>query len=361
MCAGRTVLEVTLAGPRGALHQVVLKMPRHYPGLLRQALGACIGLAARAVREGARPWPWQPQPLPPAAWPALAARHVANGWRWLAETLFCHEIWNVGLVEGPADPLAPAPVRWLAPRPPLTYLADPFPYRDSEGWHILVEEYLYGERGHISEVAPDGQVRRVLERPVHLSYPCLVETPEGRYLVPESCAARDCRVYRQIPDGSWVFQGVLLRDQVVIDPTVFFWQGRWWLLFADHQSRLFAYHSPRFPQGPWQAHALNPLKQDVRSSRPGGRPFVHRGRLYRPAQDGSRTYGGALVLNEVEELTPEGFRERPAARLEPRPPYPDGLHHLVVEPDCIFLDGKRLVRDPFFRLRQALRWLRRRV
>jgi hypothetical protein len=41
------------------------------------------------------------------------------------------------------------------------------------------------------------------------------------------------------------------------------------------------------------------------------------GRLYRPAQDCARGYGGALVFNEVLELGPERYRERPAARLDP--------------------------------------------
>jgi hypothetical protein len=45
----------------------------------------------------------------------------------------------------------------------------------------------------------------------------------------------------------------------------------------------------------------------------------------------------------IDELTPAAFRERAVVRLEPdaHGPYPDGLHHLVVEDDRMYIDGKR--------------------
>ena len=55
----------------------------------------------------------------------------------------------------------------------------------------------------------------------------------------------------------------------------------------------------------------------ARSARPAGPIFAHEGRLYRPAQDCSRTYGGAVVIHRIEALTPEIFREVAVARLDP--------------------------------------------
>jgi hypothetical protein len=88
---------------------------------------------------------------------------------------------------------------------------------------------------------------------------------------------------------------------------------------------------------------LNPLKRDVASSRPAGRPFAIGDRLYRPAQDCHHTYGGAVQVMEVLTLTPTDFRETVALRLEPDPtwPYPDGLHHLVVDGTRVYFDAKR--------------------
>ena len=67
------------------------------------------------------------------------------------------------------------------------------------------------------------------------------------------------------------------------------------------------------------------------------------GALYRPAQDCSVTYGGAVVINRVERLTPEEFVERPVRRLAPAAhgPYPHGLHTLSGAGNVTLVDGKR--------------------
>ena len=99
--------------------------------------------------------------------------------------------------------------------------------------------------------------------------------------------------------------------------------------------------------GPWTAHPANPVKRDLATARPAGRPFPVNGRLYRPAQDCTWTYGGAVHLMEIVALTPTVFRERLALRLEPDRawPYPDGLHHLVVDGDRVYFDAKRTYVD----------------
>jgi len=199
----------------------------------------------------------------------------------------------------------------------------------------------------------------VIERPRHLSYPYTLADEHGQiYCVPEMAQEQNgCLLFALAPDGSWIERDRILEGRVVVDPTIFRFAERWWLLSGNAQGRgsleLDAYYADRIA-GPWTPHPLNPVKRDRASARPGGRPFVIGGRLYRPAQDCSRTYGGALTIMEIEELTPERFRERPVLRLEPDPrgPYPDGLHHLVVEDDRIYLDAKRQRYDSWL-------WLKR--
>jgi hypothetical protein len=48
-----------------------------------------------------------------------------------------------------------------------------------------------------------------------------------------------------------------------------------------------------------------------------GRLFERDGRLIRPAQDCAPGYGNAVVFNEVVELGPRAYRERPLSRLDP--------------------------------------------
>ncbi|MDQ3086109.1 MAG: hypothetical protein M3Q67_04825 [Actinomycetota bacterium] len=124
--------------------------------------------------------------------------------------------------------------------------------------------------------------------------------------------------------------------------------GSWWLTCTDNEdnpdTNLLVWHASRL-EGPWVAHAANPVKIDVRSARPGGTPFVHRGELYRPAQDCSRAYGGRVVVNRVTRLTPQEFAEEPAATFEPSAasPFPDGRHTLSAVGDITLVDGHRFV------------------
>ena len=109
---------------------------------------------------------------------------------------------------------------------------------------------------------------------------------------------------------------------------------------------------------------MNPVKSDIRSSRPGGTPFVVDGVLHRPSQDDSRVYGGRLVINRVVELTPDRFGEEPVRAVGPDPAYPDGLHTLSAAGRRTLVDGnhRHLVPDAFRRVatRQA-RAVRRRI
>ena len=110
---------------------------------------------------------------------------------------------------------------------------------------------------------------------------------------------------------------------------------------------------------PWEAHFLNPVKTDIRSSRPAGTPFSHEGELYRPAQDGSSSYGGSVTITRVDELTPERFREVAVATISPSPSdrYKDGIHTISAAGSRTVVDGRRDV----FILASATRQLRARV
>src|SRR5213596_456309 len=84
--------------------------------------------------------------------------------------------------------------------------------------------------------------------------------------------------------------------------------ARWTLVVVVHQCRgrtgQQAISLVRLrPLGPWRPHPGNPVKVDVRSSRPAGGPFLFGGNLYRPAQDCSRTYGGGITINRVTHLS----------------------------------------------------------
>jgi len=202
-----------------------------------------------------------------------------------------------------------------------TFYADPFVIARDNRHYLFAEACPYATgKGVIvcAEVGTDGMPgpwRTVLERPWHLSYPFVFEHEGETWLAPESSGHGGIELYRatDFPYG-WAFARWLLPELPLVDPTFFEHDGRLWLFAGmatpggSDWDELYAWHAPGLG-GPWEPHALNPIKSDCRSARPGGRVLRLAGRLLRPAQRCEKAYGEALVWLEIKRLTPDGFEE----------------------------------------------------
>ena len=61
----------------------------------------------------------------------------------------------------------------------------------------------------------------------------------------------------------------------------------------------------------WTEHPLSPIvKKDVRTARPGGRPFIIGGKLYRLGQDCYPTYGYQVRAFEITDISPTTYSEK---------------------------------------------------
>jgi hypothetical protein len=266
-----------------------------------------------------------------------AARRLAR-----ADTL---TDWFVGLRRGAARLTSDAPARAGAlpdfsflPNPPGRFLADPFLVQhDGRTW-LFVEDYGFDDhRGVIScgELLDDGSVqglRPCLERPHHLSYPSVFWHRGDAWMIPESEQNGTVDLYRAVDfPYRWTHERTLLPLRAV-DPTPFRHDGRWWL-YVTHTPvpgigvTTLLYWADRLT-GPWNLHPRNPVCEDVRAARGAGPVYLADGALYRPSQDCAGRYGRALVLNEVQRLTPAEYVERAVRRIEIDPALGyDGLHH----------------------------------
>ena len=290
------------------------------------------------------------------------------------------EQWAVGVIDAPVvevfQSFDPTRIRWL-PVPGDGFLADPFGLTRGDGTLVIMAEALSWREGRGRIVAfesrPGGEVtspRDVFTFSSHASYPQLIEHAGAIYCIPETLAQRRVQLFRADPfPDRWVPDTVLLENFAGADATVCRHEGCWWLFVGNHddqdETKLFVFHATDL-RGPWRAHAANPVKCDLRSARPAGPLFRVDGVLHRPAQDCSRTYGGAVVVNRIERLTPEEFVEQPVRHLAPgaRGPYPHGLHTLSGAGDVTLVDGKRHVISPVAlvaRVRQAVRDLGRKL
>jgi hypothetical protein len=289
--------------------------------------------------------------------PLLEAGAAGRRMLELAEGVTRHYEWNVGIVQAPIDAMLAAgeepDVTWLPPRAGH-YAADPFGLVRDGVLHVLFEDFSrhtrMGSIGHVS-ITPDGNVSEpegVLDPGVHTSYPFLVEHDGAVFMLPETAAAGELALYEAVDfPHRWRRAVTLLRGVPAIDASVVEHDGRWWMFAGihgrGHNQNLYVWHAPDLT-GPWTPHIANPVKTDARSARSGGTPFVSAGQLYRPSQDDSRRYGGRVVLNRVDVLTPAAFAERPVRAIGPRrgSPYPDGLHTISAAGDQTLIDGNHL-------------------
>lgn len=215
---------------------------------------------------------------------------------------------------------------YLVP-PKDKFWADPFPVKYEGKYYVFFEEYLYkDDKAHISviELSKSGasEASPVLKRDYHLSYPFMLHWNDRYLMIPETAANKTIEVYtaERFPN-EWRLETVLFEGIAARDATLFEIDGVWWMFvaIADTQfsDELHLYYSDS-PLGPWKPHAKNPVRSDVRNSRPAGRPFYWKGELYRPAQDSSQRYGYGMRINKVVQLTPTEFREEEVSQILPQ-------------------------------------------
>lgn len=236
--------------------------------------------------------------------------------------------------------------------------ADPFPFTHNEEDYVFFERSkLPSGQGDISFLKFDadgvpGPAEVALACDHHLSYPFIFEWEGDIYMIPESSETNSVQLFRatEFPTR-WEFEQNLLTGFPMVDATLHRHSDDRWYMFVNVSERggplndeLFVFHAES-PLGPWLPHAANPVKSDVRSARPAGRLFSRNGELLRPSQDCSVTYGYAINLCRVEELSPTSYRERVVDRVEPNWRRSlKGCHTINSTERMEVIDGKRLVR-----------------
>jgi hypothetical protein len=293
------------------------------------------------------------------------AKTIVAWIKWQTESILMFQDWNIGVVRDPVEAfLQPGfipEVRWLPYRKRNCFIADPFVARIAGRMILLAEEFDgFRDRGRImqAELGEAGTfvspVRKAIDEGVHMSYPNLFSYKGKTYCTPECSAKRGVYLYVFDPDREeWSPAAQIIENFAAVDPTLFEYEGRWWLFCSKQgdcvDSKLYLWHASD-PFGPWEPHTANPVKCDVRSARPAGRPFLFEGNLYRPAQDSSRAYGGGITISRVTDLNVREYREEPAAAIYPSidSRYPKGIHTLAgfVGESFTIVDGYRLAPAP---------------
>ncbi|MCT4655756.1 MAG: hypothetical protein N4A65_08095 [Cohaesibacter sp.] len=255
--------------------------------------------------------------------------HWRIGWRWVDE----EDVWSQKSLEGPT---------WqVLDDPGHHFYADPFPLYWQGRHYLFFEDLKHAdEKGILSvvefdEQGPKGPAKPCLVEDYHLSYPFFIEEEGELYMIPETSNNGDVALYQaqDFPFG-WQRKQVLLEGLDAADVTITKKDDTYWMFcvtrdgaggYSDCLSLFYA--DSLF--GPWQPHAQNPVLIDKATARPAGAMRWDEGRLYRPVQDCTLSYGAELALCEVTRLDKDGFEQKVVKKLGPSDVWPGRKLHTL--------------------------------
>lgn len=318
-----------------------------------------------------------------------------NKIRNLYQRFITHRHWGLAIAFSPVEELWQQPrqsrVVFLPSPARNSFHADPFGLEDDNGLSILHEQWsnasmsggiagFFIDRATLERFKSAKQPQAAVKMPAesipvninyshHCSYPYLFQYEGENYCIPETSEGARVSLYKQSGGpGEWQYLADIISDIAAVDSTVIRFQGRWWLFCTNlndsPDSHLYLWHAEDL-LGPWREHQNNPVKMDVCSARPAGTPFEYKGSLYRPTQDCSANYGGAISVQRIIELTPERFHEEFCGDLNGLAETigVDGMHTLSVVGDLTLLDYYRRAFLPgifLYRLKLYLKARRKR-
>jgi hypothetical protein len=241
-------------------------------------------------------------------------------------------VWSIGIYSGDS------PFHWVSPESihnpvltrdhvtdvPAAFVADPFILRSPSALYMFFE--VMNRRTNKGEIAvavsEDGMrwsyQQIVLAEPFHLSYPYVFRWGDDYFMIPESYQANAVRLYKASPFPTrWSFVGDLLTGDEFIDPSVFRFNNRWWLLTdlarPPYYAGILRLFSAENLMGPWTEHPKSPvIDGNPHIARPAGRVVVANDRVIRYTQDCYPIYGSQVRAFEITELTTKSYQEREA-------------------------------------------------
>jgi len=215
--------------------------------------------------------------------------------------------------------------RWIE-SPKGRFYADPFLITVKDRAWLFFEDFDYAmRRGRIScAEVKDGAIVSpvpIIERPYHMSYPCVFHDSGTLYMIPETGSNNTVELYRcvRFPDV-WVMERELFRAKAV-DTTLLIAEGLHWFFVTLQEPRgrgtqLWLFYANSLT-GEWAPHPASPISTDVRNSRGAGAICQYNEKLFRPSQDCSKDYGYSFTLNEILVLDRQHYQEKPRVTVEP--------------------------------------------
>lgn len=228
--------------------------------------------------------------------------------------------------------------------------ADPFLFVYKGFLYLFYEDKLFNQDGVLKMIRTKdlkvwSKPVTVLQEPFHLSYPCVFEDEGVVYMIPETSAAKEVRLYKADDEDLEHFsQDCVLLKHELLDPcitidysdsSVFKYEGKYFLmttLCINRENQLHLYVSNDL-KGPYTKHPMSPVCTGQKFGRNAGCLFCVNGKVFRVAQDCTNRYGDNVHLFEVIDISDSSYDEKLVKEYlydTSCPFYKEGGHHFNV-------------------------------
>lgn len=284
--------------------------------------------------------------------------------------------WNIGFCEQtPEDYIRTGRlnrIQWLKHPYKDRWFADPYIFWVTTGEIVVfVEECMLSDypKGIICELVIDRKTMRLKERYVmleletHLSYPAIIKHKGKIYVYPENGASGKLNIYEYDETNHRLVNPICILDEAVADATILEKEGKYLIVatkYPETQEKAYLYESDSL-FGPFKLVSVEPFQPSRSCARPGGNWIKIGSKIYRPAQDCSKRYGGALSIMEVkwDNATPH---EEQVCRVTPIAcKYSRGVHTINFNDGLCVVDGYGYLYQVVGRLFKVLVTLKRMV
>jgi PKD repeat protein len=198
------------------------------------------------------------------------------------------------------------------------FVADSFLFYENNTWYLFNEILNNsGNQGDLGvSTSTDGlhwtYQQIVLNESWHLSYPYVFKYNGIYYMIPETHAINEIRIYRATNfPYTWSYNATLVSGRDFSDSSIFRYNGKWWIFASDSShSNCYLYYSSNLTSG-WVQHSMSPIVAgDASKARPGGRAFVFdTNRIIRTVQKDDVVYGEKVRIFEADTLTEATYVE----------------------------------------------------
>lgn len=210
---------------------------------------------------------------------------------------------------------------------PVTIAADPFLFVHNDELFLFYEELRFCTQGVIKMVKTKdlknwSEPIAVLQESFHLSYPYVFEDNGVVYMIPETSASGEIRLYKAKGDGltSFVLDCTLISDDNkgesididFSDSSVYKKDGLYYLMTTRRVTgtyTLYLYVSDDL-RGPYRVHPMSPVRISNKYGRNAGCLMRNNGILCRVAQDCEKRYGDNVHLFEVLKMDENDYQEK---------------------------------------------------